>query len=165
MKMTQQIAREAAMHIAATIKAPDYSKLAHDEVYALMLARLPPKVLALFNDPETRDFIKYSVTYQSGTANLQMYPLPGYSSDKSLPEEARDAYTKYSEMMSKHINRKQELQNEAKNSLLAFKTVKQAVEALPKLAKYLPDITVPNPLPLACVNVMEKLRAAGFVEA
>jgi hypothetical protein len=165
MKMTLRIVSDAAKAISATMKAPDYEKLANDEAFTFMLDRLSPEILAAYNHRRLRKFIYCSSAYVSNTGQITKVGLPGFSCNDAPPKEVIEIYEKYSKLLDKHKRKKIELETEAKNSLLAFKTVKQAVAELPELVKYLPDITVPNPLPLACVNVMEKLRAAGFVEA
>ena len=124
--------------------------ISKEEVQALILKAMPPKVKAIYKDEALRKHLKTISIYIGNASHYGI--VIGNVSEKEALKEFRDKEQARKDMRTK-------LGALAKGC----STVKQLQEAAPLLTKYMPSDDpqkTPN-LPMV-VNVMGDLRALGF---
>lgn len=139
----------------------DYEGQAKDMVRAECVAKLPPKVRALWDDKELRGFVRCdSYQHVYGFTGSVAVPPVGYTMTAATTKKVKALADKHA------AQRKQRdaLRDKVKAVIQGCTTLKQARERLPEFAKYLPaerGSTGATDLP-AVANVVADLTKAGW---
>ena len=167
MKLTKYMKEAIVRKIIADIPERNFQAEAEALVLPAVMARLPAKVKAAFNDPATAAFIK---TAPAGTNCGALYvQIPAQSSylDTTEKMEALGAETwaALQALCGEHRAAKEERQRLSITLAANFARItsrKQFVERFPDLAKYAPEEDAPAANLPATTALIDTLKAAGL---
>jgi hypothetical protein len=172
MNLTKKLRDQIVHSIMADMPFDDGAQAARDAALDAAVALLPPKVRAVWDDPDIRGFVVRRVVYaEAGNLSVEV-PVNeetfwGNTGRKDrmirlFGEGGAEAF----ELAAKSVNQKREdrdaLKSRLNAALASVRTVKAFREAYPDLAKYAPaePEKVAN-LP-ATTDLMDTLKAAGL---
>tara|TARA_R110000772_G_C13170340_1_gene426984 strand:- start:50 stop:562 length:513 start_codon:yes stop_codon:yes gene_type:complete len=163
-RITKQIAEDVTKALLS--KRREELKKVKDEYKGIIehhiLSLLPKKVLEVFSDPTTKNFLNTSCNfYISGQGISRTYesisqylPYVGGNASVELPKGASTKVEKLMDKAKKMEDNIYSLKNEINASLLALGTFKRVQEQFPEAAEFLPKTSMPTSL---VVNI-SKLR-------
>lgn len=154
--------RDAFVHaVMKDVPEVDYQEQVNKLVIAAAVAKLPPKVRAIWNDGELRGFVKTDKCYRIPGYRLCNVMVP--DTNFETPELATQVEVIACKAQEQK-NLRQELRQKVNGLIYGCTTLKQATERLPEFVKYLPqdrDGTGVINLP-AVSNVVADLAKAGW---
>lgn len=162
--------REQIVHsILADIPFDDGVQAARDAALDAALALLPPKVRAVWDDPDIRGYVVTRVIYTHGSGigvNIPVNEDTYWGRDDRLKRLFGGAGATALEQAATDVQKRREDRDAVTNRLTAavasVRTVKAFREAYPDLAKYAPtEVEKVANLP-ATTDLMDTLKAAGL---
>lgn len=170
--LTKTMREQIVCSILADIPFDDGVQAARDAALDAALALLPPKVRAVWDDPDIRGYIATRVIYTNGSdigVNTPVNEDTYWGSNGRDERMARlfgEAGATAIEQAAMDVQKRREERDAVKNRLTAavasVRTVKAFREAYPDLAKYAPaEVEKVANLP-ATTDLMDTLKAAGL---
>lgn len=170
--LTKTLREQIVRSILADIPFDDGVQAARDAALDAALALLPPKVRAVWDDPDIRGYIVTRVIYTHGSGIGVNTPVNEHTfwgrdgrDDRMARLFGRDGATAF-EQAALDVQKRREDRDAVKTRLTAavasVRTVKAFREAYPDLAKYAPaEVEKVANLP-ATTDLMDTLKAAGL---
>lgn len=160
MKLTTSDRDAFVRAVMNDVPAVDYDEKAREVVTAATVAKLPPKVREIWNDPKLRGFLRCNQWQRLPRPlhDLNTLPVDGWETE-AVKEKLQDLATAKHKQEEEH----DALQAKLRGIIKACSTLKQATERLPEFVKYLPaDRTSTGVVNLPVANVVADLMAAGW---
>lgn len=158
MRLTNTL-RDAFVRAAMQdVPSVDYQEQMQKLITDDAVAQLPPKVRAIYQDPNLRHFVNTTYAYRYGSVSIPC------SSDGYKPTDATSAaYKKLDEAKDAQSARRNELERKLKSCALACSTRKALADMLPEFEKYLPadEAAACRTLPVVA-NVVSDFVRAGW---
>lgn len=171
--LTKTMREQIVRSILADIPFDDGVQAARDAALDAALALLPPKVRAVWDDPDIRGYIATRVIYTHGSGigvntpvNEDTYYWGSDGRDSRMVRLFGEAGATAFEQAAMEVQKRREERDAVTNRLTAavasVRTVKAFREAYPDLAKYAPaEVEKVANLP-ATTDLMDTLKAAGL---
>lgn len=143
----------------------DYQQQARDLALTTAISLLPAEVLAVYDNPSTRDWIKEDYVYMPGSLSGLRVPVKN-DTCYYLRDHAPAAWAQLDELarLDKEQNQRRKALEEKLIAAAASVTTRKALaKLLPEFEKYLPAESAPaiTQLP-ACANLVSDFVQAGW---
>lgn len=155
MKLTNFLRDAFVRQVMADVPGVDYDEKTRIAAMKLAVAALPPKVRAIWNDLELRDYV---MTTRQFAGSVHM-ALPG----RLLSADAQAKLEVLEEARMEQFQRNNALRDKLKAVAYSATTRKALADMLPEFEKYLPadDAAACRTVP-AIANVVADFAAAGW---
>jgi len=153
--------------IVADIPEEDFQAQGREFILEAVVAKLPPKVRAVWNDADLRPYIKTArISTGCNRISANVPWLDSWADAENVKavvgQETWNTFLDYCASNTRQIETRRELYRTLEANFASVRTRKQFIERFPELQKYLPeDRSSPANLP-ATNDLMERLKAAGF---
>lgn len=166
MKMTNTQRNAFVNAVMDDVPSVDYSEMIREKAVKAALPHLPPAVVKLWNNPETRAFLREGSIYVHGV-NIA-FPGVDWRANKDLAEmkaaeaAARDACQGIADKAKAQEETRKALRARLSSAAYSVSTRKALADLLPEFARYLPpEPEAARNLP-AIANVVADFTKAGW---
>lgn len=162
MKLTNYIRDAFIASVLNDTPSVDYTEQARAAAVKDIVAQLPKKVRAVWEDKDLRDWVETTTVYLGN--GLGSATVPGLYGEKrpKLSEAGEKAVAALCELHSSQRSVREDLHNKLRSVAYACGTRKALAEALPEFEKYLPaEAQTARSLPVVA-NVVASFVKAGW---
>lgn len=165
MRLTISDKRAFVRAVMADIPSTDYQVMSRKLLTDWLVDQMPPKVRAVWDDKDTRDYLQADETYSPDgcffTTTVSL--VPWRMIDKDVVKEMQ-AFVR---LHDKQALERQALREKVNALICSCTTLKQALGIVPEtLHKYLPtprDGTATKNVPVVVTEIVNALQLAGWV--
>jgi hypothetical protein len=172
MNLTKKLRDQIVHSIMADMPFDDGAQAARDAALDAAVALLPPKVRAVWDDPNIRGFVATRVVYADANNLSVSTPVNeetfwGNTGRKDrmarlFGEDGAEVFEQTAKAIAQKYEDRDALKSRLNAALASVRTVKAFREAYPDLAKYAPaEVEKVANLP-ATTDLMDTLKAAGL---
>lgn len=166
MKLTKSDREAFVSAVLNDIPQVDYNELAQKYVKDFLIEKMPPKIKAVYDDKELRDWL--STSYVGMPGSLQTFYFHHVNNEyrkiNTVYPELAEQLVEWSDKLYEQNQVQRDMQLKLGGIINGCSTLKQAKERLPEFEKYLPkerDATGVSNLP-AVSNVVAELSKLGW---
>lgn len=168
MKLNKYQKENIARRIMADVPTVNYEEQAKDVLLKAAIDRLPPAVRRVYDNPETRCYVKHGRWTSGGMS----FHLPFHSSEylsandlrrEGFPEEALKEFSRLSAAHEQQRDKRRAMERTLLANFQSVGTAKSFAARFPQFAHYLPtDIQPAKNLP-ATTELFDALAGMGWI--
>lgn len=166
MRLTRQMKEDFVFKAMKDMPKVDYQQQMQDKATAIAVSRMPAKVRAVWDDKALRVYLNIKSTriQSNSCVGYVTVPFPSADSfDEALTGAERAELKQIHDAYEAQRDKRREAERLLKSAIESMSTLKQAREALPQFAKYLPEPEAKASLPAVMeADFVQKLQACGL---